>query len=226
MDQQAFDKSYWQDRSQYRKFENYSEGLRRTTQWYAGFLRLIRRHLPAPGRHVDAGCGHGAITHLLAAKGFDAHGFDLSEWIVEQARHEPGTDPEVFAVGDFESGIPFEGTFCLITCLEVLEHIEDPLSALRIMRERLEPNGRLIATTPNLKPGIPWTDPLTSDPTHINVHEPDWWRERVIEAGLEVRALSTFMTAPLIWRLGSPLSMWVPLGATTGPGTLIVAERA
>lgn len=222
---EKFGESYWRDRSHYRKFRDYSDALRSTMRWYSGFFRLVGGELPAPGRHVDAGCGHGALMMLLAARGFDAHGFDVSEWIVEQAREELGVDSSHLTRGNLDSGIPFEGSFGLITCLEVLEHVPDPAHALRVLGERLEPGGRLIATTPNLAPRIPWHDQVAADPTHINVHEPGWWRECVAEAGLRLRRLSTFITVPVIWRLGSAFSIWIPMGETTGPGTLIVTER-
>lgn len=219
----AFGEEYWRQESDYRKFEDYAAGLRQTARWYRGFLRMIRRDLPAPGRHVDAGCGHGAIVQLLERRGFDSHGFDMSHWMVEQAH---GTFGDRVRVGDVESGIPFDGEFRLITCLEVVEHLQHPETALRVFAERLEPGGRLIATTPNLRPRIPgWPDPTTTDPTHVNVHEPAWWARCLSAAGLRVVRVRTFVSLPLLWRVSPALSISMPMGATAGPGVLMIGER-
>jgi 2-polyprenyl-3-methyl-5-hydroxy-6-metoxy-1,4-benzoquinol methylase len=223
LDGGSFEERYWREDSDYRKFADYLDGLHKTRRWYTGFIRLIRGELPAGGRHVDAGCGHGAIIDLLRERGFDSHGFDTSAWIVDQA-HEAGAGDRI-RVGNIEGEIPFEGSFRLITCLEVLEHLPQPQRALDVLAERLESGGRLVATTPNLRPRIPWRDPVQADPTHISVHAPDWWAEQVRRAGLEIVRLATFVTLPMLWRVTPLLSIWMPLGATAGPGILLIAER-
>jgi SAM-dependent methyltransferase len=219
----AFDKSYWTERSQYKKFGDYRAGLDATMRWYEGFFRLVHGDLPSVGPAVDAGCGHGAMVHHLRRRGYDVRGVDASEWVIEQARTHA---PELF--GAFEVGDVADlpaGGYSLITCSEVLEHVPDPLGVLSHFRDRLAPRGRLIATTPNLRPLIPWWDPLVSDPTHINVHEPHWWGQAAEAAGLRVLRLGTFLAIPYAWRFSAAFSRWLPLGRRTGPGVLLVAER-
>jgi SAM-dependent methyltransferase len=223
VDALQFDESYWTERSAYRKYDGYADAMNSLRGWYAGMWRMLDRHLPAPGRHVDAGCGHGTIVHDLLDRGWDAHGFDLSEWVIAEARAYAGADGERFAVGSLDA-IPFAGTFDLVTCFEVLEHVPDPVAALRALGARLRPGGRLVATTPNLRPLMPWPDPLTSDPTHISVHSARWWRQAVEAAGLRSCAVSTFISVPLLWRAHPLLSRWIGLGPAIGPGTLIVAD--
>ena len=172
---ESFDESYWTNDSQYRKFADYEAALAALRDWHQGLFGLIAGDLPAPGRALDAGCGHGAVVHELLARGWDARGLDLSGWVIEQARRARPADAHRFAVGDADAPSPGEN-LDLVICLEVLEHVPDPVATLRALASRLAPGGRLIATTPNLRPLIPWWDPLTSDPTHISVHEPRWWR--------------------------------------------------
>jgi SAM-dependent methyltransferase len=107
-----------------------------------------------------------------------------------------------------------------------VEHVPDPIPALSALATNLGPGGRLIATTPNLRPRFPWWwDAEAADPTHVSVHEPDWWRAAFTEAGLQVRRAETFLALPLLWRLHPVLARWPRLGRQTGPGILIVADR-
>jgi SAM-dependent methyltransferase len=220
---EPFEQSYWTEDSQYRKFEDYPQALEALRDWYQGLLRLVDDDLPPPGRHLDAGCGHGAIVHELLARGFDAHGFDISRWMVEQAQRFRPETAERFQAGDFDA-IPFDGHFDLITCLEVLEHVTEPADALGALRARLRPGGRLIATTPNLHPRIPWWDPVAADPTHVSVHEPGWWRQAATAAGLEPRRVSTYVSVPVLWRLHPRLARRIPFGRRAGPEVLLVAD--
>jgi SAM-dependent methyltransferase len=222
----SFEESYWTRDSQYRRFDDYRDALDATRRWYGGFLRLVRRDLPAAGRHLDVGCGHGAIVHLLSERGLDSHGIDVSTYIVEEAQAYAPSLADRFAVGNIEHGSPFPGPFELVTCLEVLEHLPEPARALENITSVLAPGGRLIATTPNPENRFPLSDPETADPTHISLHPPNWWKDAVIDAGLDVRRATTFWPVPLLWRLHPALSRSIALGAEVAPGTLIVAEQS
>jgi SAM-dependent methyltransferase len=219
-----FEQSYWTSDSRYRKFQDYAGALAALRDWYQGFFRLVDRDLPKPGRALDAGCGHGAIVYELLDRGWDAYGFDMSKWLIEQARNFSTQAAQRFSVGELPD-VPIQGSFDLITCVEVLEHVPDPQAVLSALRERLRPGGRLIATTPNLRPLIPWWDAETIDPTHVSVHDPGWWRATLEASRLEVRRITTFVTIPLFWRAHPAFARWPRLGRCAGPGVLLVADR-
>jgi SAM-dependent methyltransferase len=222
-DSETFERSYWTNDSHYRKYEDYAAALAALRRWYQGLLRLIGPELPAPGRSLDVGCGHGAVVHELLDRGWDAYGSDLSRWMIEQARAAVPARAGRFLAGE-ATDLPFPGRFDLITCLEVLEHVPDPVAVLSALRKASMPGARLIATTPNLRPLIPWWDQVAQDPTHINVHEPSWWRGALQAAGLETIRVSTFISLPVLWRLHSGFARSILLGHRIGPGVLMVAR--
>jgi len=100
--------------------------------WYRGRRRIIRAELDRlplrPGARVlDAGCGSGRTMVDLRRYG-EVVGIELSEDAAEIARER---DCGEVVIGRIEQ-LPFEdGTFDLITCLDVIEHTPDDRAALR-----------------------------------------------------------------------------------------------
>jgi len=97
-------------------------------------------------RWLDYGCGNGGLVrHLRRHALADAVGFE-SGWIVGVSR---------------KLGIPFltedeipdyYGAFDVVTMIEVIEHVLDPIAVLRHARRLLKPNGILYLTTGNARP--------------------------------------------------------------------------
>lgn len=101
--------------------------LERFHETAAGLLDLAA---PAPRRILDAGCGEGfAMRAVLANTGAEVVGLDGSAGALRVASDlNPGRG---FAAGDLYA-LPFaEGSFDLVVCMEVLEHLEQPARGLR-----------------------------------------------------------------------------------------------
>lgn len=108
---------------------------------------LLERLVPASTRIVDVGCGDGKGLGVWAQEhGCGYLGLDVSEAALERAR-ERGL--EVERIED-ASHLPLaDASVPLVTCLEVLEHLVDPLETAREIRRVLAPDGLLIASVPN-----------------------------------------------------------------------------
>lgn len=219
-----FDEGYWREASHYRKYEDYRAALNATTKWYAGLIRLVDDLLPKNGRHLDAGCGHGAFVHMMAARGLSARGVDASAWVIEEAKGFAPALADHFAVADIERSLGFTGRFELITSLEVVEHLDNPIAAIQQMADAIAPGGTLLISTPNPANRVPRNDPTTSDPTHVSLHPPAWWRAEIERTGLRLEREWTYYPVPLFWRLTPALARWIPLPGTNGPGYLAVAR--
>ena len=97
-------------------------------------------------RLLEAGCGDGGFTRLMAGRGAEVAAFDLSPVAVAQARERSGAEYQVASV----TQIPYQDeSFDLVVCLETLEHVPDWQRGLDELIRVLRPGGRLIMTTPN-----------------------------------------------------------------------------
>jgi ubiquinone/menaquinone biosynthesis C-methylase UbiE len=105
-------------------------------------------HLRAGQRVLDVGCGPGTITVDLAqmvAPG-DVVGIDNEPAPLEKARADAhGVDNVSFTVGDvYRLDYP-DDTFDVVHAHQVLQHLTEPVAALREMRRVCRPDGILAA---------------------------------------------------------------------------------
>jgi SAM-dependent methyltransferase len=98
-------------------------------------LRLKRRGVR---RVLDFGCGFGEFLEMCRLFGFEAHGVDRS------SARRSGAGVEIHS--DLDK-VP--GSFDAITMFEVLEHLDDPLAALKSLRSRLNQGGLMIVEVPD-----------------------------------------------------------------------------
>lgn len=113
--------------------------------WYRFASALLER-VPSGGAALDVGCGVGEFLEHLAARGFQAQGVDGNAAQVAEVAARGYTAQVV----DLERELPFaDGTFELVTCLEVIEHIAQAEFLLGEVARILKPQGFLLLSTPN-----------------------------------------------------------------------------
>jgi SAM-dependent methyltransferase len=189
--------------------------------WYRGRRVVLERviddlRLPARARILDAGCGSGRNMVELARHGA-VTGIELSETSVALAR-ERGMG-EVIAGSVLE--MPFEAdSFDLAVSLDVIEHLQDDIGALRELRRAVTPGGALLVTVPAYQ----W---LWSGHDEVNHHFRRYTRRSLQRAGeqagwQQVRTTyfnSLLLPAAIMLRVldrfsrkttESSLDLWVP----------------
>lgn len=107
---------------------------------------------PFRGRALDAGCGGGSFALKLARLGFLVEAIDASPSFVDMVNRKArvvGLGGSVNACVGNITDIPYPGgTFDLVVCGEVLEHIDDDGRAVKEFARVLKSGGTCIATVP------------------------------------------------------------------------------
>jgi SAM-dependent methyltransferase len=111
----------------------------------AHLLRWATADLPRSARLLDVGAASGILVSEAIALGFESVGVEPSRPLASRARadgldiHE-GVLPHPALAG---------ATFDIVTLIDVIEHVDDPLGLLEQCRRHLAPGGRLVVVTPD-----------------------------------------------------------------------------
>ena len=106
-------------------------------------------------RVLDVGCGGGILSESMFFKGADVVGIDLGEKALNVAKlHqlESGAkvDYQYIAVEQLAAQQP--GSFDVVTCMEMLEHVPNPASIVTACAQLVKPGGYVFFSTINRNP--------------------------------------------------------------------------
>jgi 2-polyprenyl-3-methyl-5-hydroxy-6-metoxy-1,4-benzoquinol methylase len=101
---------------------------------------------PGDNQLLDVGCGSGVFLALAKDRGWNVTGIDLNPTLAQRARERCGAE---VLVGDLLTTDVGGRKFNVITLLDLIEHLLEPLPVLRRCRELLAPRGTLVVYTPN-----------------------------------------------------------------------------
>lgn len=132
------------------------EGEMRTLHHINPVRAAYVRERVAPGaRIVDVGCGGGLLAEALAAGGLEVTGIDAAPALIDVAKlHLKESGLRVDYRAQLSSALAEEqpGRFHAVSCMEMLEHVEDPQAILADCRRLLAPGGQLFLSTINRTP--------------------------------------------------------------------------
>jgi 2-polyprenyl-6-hydroxyphenyl methylase/3-demethylubiquinone-9 3-methyltransferase len=106
-------------------------------------------------RVLDVGCGGGILSEAMAALGAEVTGIDLSDKALKVAElHllESGNRVTYHKAAVEQLAQERPGSFDVITCMEVLEHVPNPASHVRACAKLLNPDGCAFFATINRNP--------------------------------------------------------------------------
>jgi 2-polyprenyl-3-methyl-5-hydroxy-6-metoxy-1,4-benzoquinol methylase len=100
-------------------------------------------------RLLDIGAAQGALLEEALRMGFDAEGLDHCEANVREACAR-GLNVKQAAAEDLDC----RDTFDVITMMDLIEHVTDPMRVLKAAHRALKPAGELVVYTPNHRAAV------------------------------------------------------------------------
>lgn len=182
-------------------------------------LRFIDAHAGLAGKSVlDVGCGGGILSETMALAGATVTGIDLAGEALAAARQHATSSGVTVEYRDIAAETLAEerpGSFDVVTCMEMLEHVPDPASIVRACAGLVRPGGHVFFSSINRTPRA-WLLAIVAaeyllrvvpQGTHeyakfLRPSEIDQWAR---EAGLKTREITGLHYDPLLGqhRLGA-----------------------
>ncbi len=218
----------------------------RTYDW---MLRQAEPHVPptdGPRRLLDAGCGLGYSLRAAAGRGWQALGLD--PLAPDHPEERTSGEPEIVR-GSLDDHRP-DRPYHLVSLIDAIEHVRDPVATLRRAAELLVPGGVLLLATPDVES----LAARRLGPRWVHFHRAHLWyfgprslSTAVERAGLVPRRVRTAWrvynldyvcsiladndNSPVLQRIARWILRWVPRPLRTIPwppvpeGMVLVATR-
>jgi len=158
--------------------------IKRSMRNAADRLKLLACHMKPGSRILDVGAGGGEFVALAQSQGYVAEGVEPGAAYAEYARRRYGVkiNAAPFLQVDFGDQV-----FDMVTCSHALEHMRDPLAALKKMHSLLAPDGRVHIWVPDLAKAGNWPY-RCFHPGHLHGFTRETLLMMMAKAGFEIPA--------------------------------------
>jgi len=159
---------------------------------------------------LDVGCGGGILSESMAARGARVTGIDMGEAPLEVAqlhKLESGVEVNYRRATAEQMAAEMPGSFDIVTCMEMLEHVPDPASVIAACAQLVKPGGQVFFSTINRNPkawlfaivGAEYLLRLLPKGTHdfAKFIRPSELETGIRRAGLELKELTGMSYNPL-----------------------------
>jgi len=194
--QRLYDENYYSGRGDCASYSDYVQDQLSAfrTGNHVGFRvldRLASFRALAHARLLDVGCSIGTLLRIAEDRRMAAKGIDLSRYAVEYGRSRFDLDIHEGTIDNLIA----PGVFDVVTFLDVIEHVPDPVATIRAAARLLAPDGLICFTTPNFhcyaRYGDFWPS-LHKSFEHIYYFDHQTLAQAVSRAGLRALHWETF----------------------------------
>lgn len=175
----------------------------------ARYMRIASDGCPTPGRIYEVGCASGINLHYFRKAGWEVGGCEPSEFVAGQAKDYHGIDVDVGAEQDILPGIK---DVDIVMFAHVIEHLHDPVSALKRAADCLSPDGHILFEVPcSIRPEL--MPPGWFAFEHLSYFTPGTVQNLLSKAGLAPDEIFTTMIDeyPALTVLARPTDRPAPL---------------
>jgi 2-polyprenyl-3-methyl-5-hydroxy-6-metoxy-1,4-benzoquinol methylase len=139
--------------------------------------RVIRKRIRS-GKLCDIGCAEGRLLKWAEKRGYETYGVDISDFAIKEISYRKLSQTQL-SVANINF-LPFvDNYFDIITCFDVLEHLENPVIGLREISRCLRRQGLFVMSTPNINSkGHTWKGENwhgNRNPTHLSLLSAERW---------------------------------------------------
>ncbi|MHC1742598.1 MAG: class I SAM-dependent methyltransferase [Syntrophobacteraceae bacterium] len=137
---------------------------------------LVATIMSEPGRLLDVGCGYGFFLDHMVRRGWNAKGIEISATARHYGRERLRLDVSSRPLPRPDWG---DATFDVVSLLYVIEHLPDPIAAVKEAHRLLRPGGLLVLRWPHTTPIARWLKPWASKlrlyqaPSHLFDFSPE-----------------------------------------------------
>lgn len=120
-------------------------------------LEWINNLVPLKGKRVlDVGCGGGILADSMARKGATVLGIDLASKALKVAQlhalEAQTRNVQYQEISAEKLALEQAGSFDVVTCMEMLEHVPDPSLVVKACARLVKPGGHVFFSTINRSP--------------------------------------------------------------------------
>jgi SAM-dependent methyltransferase len=162
-------------------------------------IKLVDSIIPNRGNLLDIGIGTGQLIMTRLYKHEIIYGLDIDDRSLTICNKKFAENPNVTLIGGGFEDLPIltDIKFDCITCLDVLEHIDEKLipSALHNIHDALNDDGMFIFSGPGIFEKIRII--LGKSPTHLHSHSSYGWKRMIQNEGFSIVSMES-VEFPLI----------------------------
>lgn len=144
-----YDQGYYEGTSEY-TYEDERKALKFYDKVWRSRLRNLQKYLGThshPPVFLDVGCSFGGFAESASRQGFKSFGVEISDYAREQAKE---FSPHVQVFKSLKDTGLTTASVDIITLVEVIEHMADPLQLIAELVDLLKPGGILMIQTANM----------------------------------------------------------------------------